>query len=97
MQEYLDNDTRSWRIDDAALDTINDDLQIIINCTAEGDIVLLDVDKVIRPPARIIIPWNLTIRAVTEATDRAGSLPSQSRIKTFFTCPRKGRGVFLVR
>ena len=97
MRRYLDAETRTWRVDDDVLEAIDSDLQVIVNCTAEGDTLLFDVSGAVRPSARVIIPWSLTISSATEETQRGDGLYPQSRTKIPFTCPRKGEGVFLVR
>ena len=97
MTEYLDTATRTWRIDGAALNAIDNDVQAIVNCTTEGDTLLFDVGVVIRPRARITIPWNLTISAATGRTRRVNGLYPKAPQKATITCPTEGEGVFLVR
>ena len=97
MREYLDAARRTWRIDDGVLDAIENDLQVIVNCTTEGDTLFFDVSGVVRPVSRVIIPWNLTISAKTEDTQRTDGLYPPSRTRTHFTCPGEGEGIFLVR
>ena len=65
MRQYLDAATRTWRVDGNVLEAIDSDLQVIVNCTAEGDTLLFDVSEVIRPRARVAVPWNLTFTSAT--------------------------------
>ena len=96
MQDYIDAETRTWRIDDDVLEAIDSDLQVIVNCTAEGDTLLFDVSDVVRPRARVTVPWNLTITSATGRT-RHLDAPNQRTRKASIACPGKDEGVFLVR
>ena len=93
----LDEATRTWLIDDDALDEVENDLQSIINCTREGDVVLFDVARSIRPVRRVTIPWNLTLSANTESADLGGGVFPRTRAKATFRCPSRNEGVFFVR
>ena len=97
MRRYLDTSTRTWRIDDAVLEAIDNDLQVIVNCTTEGDTLVFDVTAAIQPAARVIIPWNVTISAATGRTRSVDGLYPRAPLKASITCPVEGEGVFLVR
>ena len=97
MRRYLDAATRTWRIDDVVLEAIDSDLQVIVNCTAEGDTLVFDVSGVVRPAARVTIPWNVTISAATGRTRSVEGLYPRAARKASITCSVEGEGVFLVR
>lgn len=67
----MDSETRIWQLDDAALDAIHNDndLQSILSCTKEGDVVLFNFTRTIRPIRRVVIPWNLTLSSKSENVD----------------------------
>ncbi len=95
-ERYTTLDGRKWLINDAVLEEVDNDLQMIINCTQEGDVVSFDVMDVIKPSSLVTIPWQLTID--THVEDHSGSDSSpRPMAKTRFTCPRKNSGLFLVQ
>ena len=96
MRRYLDAATRTWRIDDTVLEAIDNDLQVIVNCTTEGDVIVFDVNALIQPVARVIIPWNLTISAATGGIQSVDGLYPRAPRKASITCPGDGEGIFLV-
>ena len=97
LRRYLDTSTRTWRIDDAVFEAIDSDLQVIVNCTTEGDTLVFDVTVAIQPAATVIIPWNVTISAATgRVRSVEGLYPSAPR-KASITCPGDGEGAFLVK
>ena len=97
INRYLDTDTRTWRIDDSALDQLENDLQSVVNCTQEGDIILFNVSEPVRPARRVTIPWNLTLSADTDSTDPVDDLFPRARNKAILTCPEENVGVLFVR
>lgn len=97
VNRYLDADKRVWTIDDDALNDIDNDLQSVVNCTNEDDIVLFNVNQTIRPSHRVIIPWNLTLSTLSERMElKDGTFP-KIESKTNFTCPDNDEGVFFAR
>ena len=97
MRRYLDAAARTWRIDGDVLEAIDNDLQVIVNCTAEGDTLVFDVTVDIQPAATVIIPWNVTISATTGRTRSVEGLYPRAPRKAPITCPGDGEGVFLVK
>ena len=97
INRYLEEGNRTWRIDDSALDELENDLQSIVNCTQEGDVVLFDVSGRIRLASRVTIPWSLTLGANTNSTDAAEVVTAKGPRKATFRCPRRNEGVFFVR
>ena len=97
IREVRDEATRTWRVDEEALRTVENDLQAIVNCTQEGDIILLDVDGSLQFTARVTLPWQLTLSGnVGDPSPREGVFPAARR-KQRIVCPRDDEGVFLVR
>lgn len=96
-ERQLNPATRTWLIDNDALDDLGNDLQALINCTQEGDMVLFNVSETITPASRIVIPWRLTISGAVENTAlEAGIFPvAVKRVR--FACPEGGIGVFLIK
>eukprot|EP00210_Caulerpa_lentillifera_P000404 g394.t1 len=75
IQRYYDRLLQQWLINEDVLLEINNDIQSIINCTAENDVVVLQSRRRIIPATSITIPWNLTVT-------------TNSRV--ILTCPQKG-------
>lgn len=97
IERYLNANTRTWRIDDAALSEVDNDLQAIVNCSEEGDLILLDVTDNIQPSRRIVIPWQLTWSARMRDTTLQDGVFPESRRKTTFNCPNEDEGVFFIQ
>ena len=94
---YISRDGQTWLITDAVLEEIGNDLQKIVNCTNEGDVILFDVTEVVQPVSLVIIPWRLTLSSHIVESHSNGDDSSSSRARTRFTCPRTNAGLFLVR
>ena len=93
----LDEETRTWHIDETMLDELNDDLQTIVQCTEDGDVLQIRASRTVRPTARVVIPWSLTIGAEPEEVDlRDGVLPKEPK-RIVLSCPDDNQGIFLVR
>lgn len=97
INQYLDTDTRTWRINDQTLAELENHLQSIINCTQEGDTVLFDVSEVIIPAGRVTIPWRLTLSTAVSSTNLDDGIFPQTETRTAFRCPRENEGVFVIR
>ena len=93
----LDEETRTWHIDETMLDELNDDLQTIVQCTEDGDVLQIRASRTVRPTARVVIHWSLTIGAEPEEVDlRDGVLPKEPK-RIVLSCPDDNQGIFLVR
>jgi len=73
-RRYFDDSAQQWLVTNEILSSLNNDLQALVNCTSENDVVVLRSTRVIRAATTITLPWNLTLRADSSAT---------------FTCPRR--------
>ena len=96
-RRYLNAKTREWLLNSAVLDEIQDDLQLIVNCSRPGDVLLLDTTKTIRPPLRTVISWPLTISGYVPGGehDRVNTAASEKR--TILVCPQMNEGLFTFR
>ena len=94
---YLDLATRTWTLDAADLDDIDNDIQAIIDCTLAEDTVLLTTTKAIRPASRVTLPWPLTVSASVPSVGLSDGVFPRAENRTTFRCPGENQGVFLVR
>jgi len=74
-RRYFDESTEQWLVTNEVLRELNYDVQAIVNCTSENDVVAFRSTRVIRAATTITVPWNLTLRADPSVT---------------FTCPQRG-------
>ena len=79
------------------LDAIDSDVQSLVDCTNEGDALLFDSTKIIRPSARVVLPWPLTLSAFVEHAELEEGVFPKALKKATFTCPHENEGIFLVR
>ena len=92
----LNEETRTWLVDSAALEIVSGDLGAVVNCTRENDVVLLDVEGEIRVPARVVVRWNLTLSSYVTSTGLIdGTFPEAER-RVRLRCPQKD-GIFHIR
>ena len=97
IRRYLDASSRTWSVDDDAIDEIDSDVQSLVDCTEEGDVLLFNATKRIRPSAPVVLPWPLTLSAFVEHTELEDDAFPKAVKKATFACPRDNEGVFLVR
>ena len=93
---YTSEDGKTWLVSSVVLREIDNDLQKIVDCTKEGDIISFNVTDVVRPSSRVTIPRQLTLATQVESTDSPDDVLSRSTTKTRFTCPYENSGLFLV-
>ena len=93
----LDPDSRTWSVDAEMVRDLEGDLQVVVNCTRAGDILLIDPSVSIRPRGRITVPRAVTISAIVDDADLDDGVFPRAQRKLSFTCPRDNEGVFLVR
>ena len=97
VERHRNVDGATWLVDDRFLEDVAMDLQSIVDCTKEGDVILFNTTGRIRPLSRIIIPWNLTLGTHAENSDSKGHPRVRATSKARFTCPQKNEGLFLLR
>ena len=88
----------TWRLDDDGFlrdEPVN--LQSIINCTTEGDVIVFDTTGHIKLTSRVIVPWNLVLSGGVERPERVDGVIRRSTRKARFTCPTEDSGIFLIR
>ena len=95
--EHLNETTRTWRINRSLLGHVEDDIQVIINCTKPGDVLSFSSKRRIRPSSRIVIPWPLTLTAPVSSFELEEGVFPRSEAKTTLTCPNRREGVFFVK
>ena len=97
IRRLLIEESRTWLVDEEALLSVNDDLQEIVNCSEEGDIVVLEGRRRLQFASRVVLPWSLTVTGgESDAALEDGVLPEAGR-KQRLGCPGDNQGVFLVR
>ena len=96
-ERYTSTDDAIWLVSDAVLEEIDNDVQAIVNCTKEGDVISFDVTSVVQPSSLVTIPWKLTL---SSSVDDGGSNDGdvhRHKTRTKFTCPQSDSGLFLVQ
>ena len=97
-ERYMAADGKTWLVDSTVLEEIENDLQLLVNCTKEGDVLSFNVRDSVRPSSGLTIPWQLTLSTQLKGTDsNDGVYPTDTRTKTVFACPHKNSGLFLVQ
>ena len=97
IREIFDEPSRTWLVNEEALRSVEDDFQAIVNCSEEGDIILLDVEDTLQFQTRVTLPWRLTLSGnVRNPRPRNGVFPASGR-KQRLLCPRDDQGVFFIR
>eukprot|EP00210_Caulerpa_lentillifera_P000407 g397.t1 len=76
IQRYYDRGLQRWLIDDEVLMETSNDIQSIINCTSDNDVVVLQSSRRIAPATTVTIPWNLTVTGGDSSV--------------ILSCPRRG-------
>ena len=97
IRRYLDESSRTWLVNDEVLDEIDSDLQSLVDCTKERDTLLFDSTRRIRPSARVVLPWSLTLSSLVEHVELEEGVFPKAVKRATFTCPRDNEGVFLVQ
>ena len=96
-ERYTTADSKAWLVDGTVLKEIDNDLQKIVNCTKEGDVLSFNATGVVRPSSRVTIPWQLTLMTQVNDADSNDGVNPSPKTKTTFTCPHKNSGLFLVQ
>ena len=97
LKEHLNAETRTWRISPSLLADVEDDIQVIVNCTRPGDVLTFSPRRRFRPSSRIVIPWPLTLTAPVNSSEVEEEVFPLSDSKATFTCPNRKEGVFFVK
>ena len=99
VDRYLETATRTWSFDDDALESVQNDLQLLINCTRNGDILVFNATQIIRPKERVTVPWPLTLSAAVgdDAEVVAEDVFPLSQTTVRFMCPKDNEGLFLIQ
>ena len=97
IREHLNETTRTWRISRSLLDDVEDDIQVIVNCTKPSDVLSFSSKRRIRPSSRVVIAWPLTLTSTVDNSEVEEGVFPRSEVKAVFTCPNRRAGVFLVK
>lgn len=97
LNRYLDASSRTWLLDDEALEELNNDIQSVIDCTEKGDSVMFAASKVVTPSSRIVIPWTLTLGSSQMVGESENGTLAEASTMTTLTCPNNGTGIFLIK
>lgn len=90
-----DRSSRLWTVDDSILEELLNDVQLIINCTTEGDTVVFNTRDIIKPRSTLQLLWNLTLTVkLPDIRESNGTSISDSMV--WFTCPDSGE-LFTIR
>eukprot|EP00210_Caulerpa_lentillifera_P004170 g3976.t1 len=96
LRRYAGNEEGQWVLNDSGFNALYGEIQLLINCTEDGDTIFFDVEDPVQPTSRIVIYWNLTLSAfVQRPRDKNGMFPRAGR-KVIFVCPREDEGVFVI-
>ena len=95
ISAMLDDQRRVWMVDEAVVRELDNDVQLLIDCTQEGDFVFFPAGSHIRPSKRVEILWRLTLGTFSESTSATDATAYDGRERAVFTC-RRNRGLFYV-
>eukprot|EP00210_Caulerpa_lentillifera_P005991 g5726.t1 len=87
VKNLYDRQLGLWVVDEDALRRPSS-LQSIVNCTNEGDIILINTTQKIRVEATLLLPRSLTISAYVNDTGLHENVFPKSEKKISFSCPR---------
>ena len=76
---------------------VDGDLQAVVNCSEEGDIIELDFNGQLQFTTRVTLPWNLTVTGRVRNTALQEGIFPEARRKQRITCPGDDEGIFLVQ
>ena len=93
---YLDTNTRTWTVNEDVLDALENDLQIIVECTKAEDTILLDLSE-IQLADRVVIRHELTIRGLNRNASLGIESAQLAPAKTIIRCPFQNKGSFLLK
>eukprot|EP00210_Caulerpa_lentillifera_P008825 g8421.t1 len=88
VDSYYNSLSNQWLLNDTVLEMLENDIQAIVECTAENDVVILETTNIVKPQRTITVYTNLTFigRSASDfIQDR-----SETRTSMTFTCPDKG-------
>lgn len=96
--KYYDYINKKWILTDSIINSLNSDIQIIVDCTEENDTIIFNTNNIIKPKNTININWHLTITSLlispstspppVAATVRQQPPPQSNNKKAIFTCHR---------
>lgn len=91
-----EEESGTWFVDDSILEALDNDLQLIVRCTEDGDTVLFQSSQVIKPQRTVTISWNLTFSTEPDSELLSQGTITETESKVRFQCPEDG-GLLSVR
>lgn len=89
MDKLYDKTSHQWTLSDSDIDELDKNIQAVINCSAEDDLILFNTKTTVRPKTSLLIPWSLTFDSKSVGEDK-------SQTKVQFSCPESG-DLFTIR
>lgn len=91
--DYYNDELNAWIIDDIQISDLKNDINKLIQCTSENDIVMFKMttsDMLIELKETIVITHPITLTSYTEDVGFGDDgVFVETPDKTFMTCPRK--------
>jgi len=87
VERLYDPGLRQWVVDNGALARLST-LRTIVDCTEEGDTILLNTTQRINVTQTIVLSKSLTISAYVEDTQLLDNVFPRAENKVAFSCPR---------
>eukprot|EP00210_Caulerpa_lentillifera_P004162 g3968.t1 len=96
LRRYSGDEEGQWVLNDSGLNALNGEIQLLFNCTEDGDTIFFDVEDPVQPASRIVIYWNLTLSAFVQGPRDENDIFPRTGRKVIFVCPREDEGVFVI-
>lgn len=88
MDRFYDESSQQWLINDVVLEELDSDVQVIVECANEGDVLLLRTHQQIKPARTLKVSKSLILGSKSEdAIGGVLSVPERVRL----TCPDSGQ------
>lgn len=97
ISEIYDEKTHKWQLTDKIIkDVLSNDIQSVLDCTSEADVLVFDTQDVIKLDNSISIKTNdLTLTGYKDIEVEKGIF-YDSNIKAIFTCPDEKEAIFKI-
>ena len=96
IRDYLDANTRTWTVNEKVMNALENDLQIIVECTNAADTIFLELPE-IQLADRVVISHELTIRGMNRNAHLSDESARLASGKTVIRCPPQNRESFLLK
>lgn len=82
----------AWIIDDESLLEVDSDIQLVVDCTRNGQSILFNVTSPIVPKKRIIVQTQITIGTYQPGKSGTDDKPSRTSVQ----CPNENQGILAI-